>query len=668
MTMRVTRITDAEPFSPSATRASARFACRAATSTPTTDFTVVLSHYLPGGAAELAPQVAETVYVVLSGALVMISEGEEATLEPLDSVHFTPGHDAHGREPDQPARQHARHPGHGLNSAEPEKSQRHRTESTVTSRTAMSGTNRTAGSALHHQPAHRSVPGDFNATLATFAAMALYDHLDGEQRARVVVPLDDDNRTHWNFLPESGRRGVPIRDMSQTQRYLAHRLIAQCMSVEGYAQVVQVMSLEHVLRELNEPVFGHVAAHFRDPEGYFLTFFNQPQPDSDWGWRLVGHHLSLNFTVAGQDLLASTPLLLGSEPARFGPVPDPRQRGGPRLLAAGDARRHSRRRPRRSTRRRPPDFASRCVPILGAGGVAGRARRRPAGRRHHRRGPRGAALDQESAAGGWPRGADGNRAAGGLRRVAGVVRPAAQAGAGRPGDGPDPRRPVRTTCTSSGPGRTAIDEPHYFRIEGPVTLIEFDNTEDNANHVHCVWRDPENDFGFDILARHRAAQHGSTRLESTRHRSRQGPSPWVIPLRPTRATGSWRRSSTRRARSRGWARSRCRSGTPGTTLVAVVAAPLNPLDLLIASGTFHSARHEAAYVPGSECVGVVVESDRYAPGTWVYAECHAVAGHPGRVRRPRCSSPTTTCCRCPTASTRCWPRRSATPASRRTCR
>jgi hypothetical protein len=56
-------------------------------------------------------------------------------------------------------------------------------------------------------------------------------------------------------------------------------------------------------------------------------------------------------------------------------------------------------------------------------------------------------------------------------------------------------------------GSHRIEEPHYFRLEGPVTLIEFDNTEDNANHVHCVWRDPTNDFGVDVLAQHRAAQH-----------------------------------------------------------------------------------------------------------------------------------------------------------------
>jgi NADPH:quinone reductase-like Zn-dependent oxidoreductase len=69
--------------------------------------------------------------------------------------------------------------------------------------------------------------------------------------------------------------------------------------------------------------------------------------------------------------------------------------------------------------------------------------------------------------------------------------------------------------------------------------------------------------------------------------------------------------------------------TPGTTLIAVTAAPLNPLDLVIASGTFHSARHEDPYVPGSECAGVVLDSDRYPVGSLVYAECHASPATPG---------------------------------------
>jgi hypothetical protein len=149
--------------------------------------------------------------------------------------------------------------------------------------------------------------------------MGLFDALSGDQRARVLLPHTDAARTHWNFLPESGRHGLPLGDLDRHQEVLAHRLIAESMSLAAYARVVQVMSNEHVLRELNLPVFGHVAATFRDARGYFLSFFGQPQPDTTWGWRLVGHHLSINVTVVDGDLVNATPFLLGAEPARIGP-------------------------------------------------------------------------------------------------------------------------------------------------------------------------------------------------------------------------------------------------------------------------------------------------------------------------------------------------------------
>lgn len=362
----------------------------------------------------------------------------------------------------------------------------------------------TGGPLLAHPPAHRPVPGDFSTTRATFAAMALYDHLDGEQRARVMVPLDDENRRHWNFLPESGRRGVALREMTDTPRYLTHRLIAECLSVEGYAQVVQVMSLEHVLRELNAPLFGHVAAHFRDPDGYFLTFFDQPQPDGDWGWRLVGHHVSLNFTVAGQDLLAGTPLLLGSEPGRLGPfrILGNEEDLGFSLLATLDERQTSTATIHATP---PPDFASRCVPVLGDEEWPD----------VHGVGRRDAPItDADRQALRWVRGERRglSRAAMGTeqqeafdRLLDSFVHRLKPEQVGREMDrirlvGQDDLHFVWA-------GSHRIEEPHYFRIEGPVTLVEFDNTEDSANHVHCVWRDPTNDFGQDILAQHRAAQH-----------------------------------------------------------------------------------------------------------------------------------------------------------------
>lgn len=91
MTMRVTRIADAEPFSPVGHAGVGPVRLQGGSASPTSDFTVVLSHYLPGGSAELAPQEAETVYVVLSGELAMTADGDDQVLGPLDSVHFTPG-------------------------------------------------------------------------------------------------------------------------------------------------------------------------------------------------------------------------------------------------------------------------------------------------------------------------------------------------------------------------------------------------------------------------------------------------------------------------------------------------------------------------------------------------------------------------------------------------
>ena len=91
MTMRITRLAEAERFHPAGHEGVGPVRLQGSEATPTSDFTVALSHYLPGGRAELSPQVAETVYVLVSGALVMTSEGDEATLGPFDSVHFTPG-------------------------------------------------------------------------------------------------------------------------------------------------------------------------------------------------------------------------------------------------------------------------------------------------------------------------------------------------------------------------------------------------------------------------------------------------------------------------------------------------------------------------------------------------------------------------------------------------
>ncbi|MFF1924566.1 DUF3500 domain-containing protein [Streptomyces sp. NPDC058221] len=352
--------------------------------------------------------------------------------------------------------------------------------------------------------AHLPRPGgSFDATAVTFAAMGLFDGLTAEQRTKVLLPFTDPGRTHWNFLPESGRHGLALGELDRQQEVLAHRLIAESMSIPAYARVVQVMTNEHVLRELNLPVFGHVAATLRDARGYFLTFFGQPQPDTTWGWRLVGHHLSISLTVVDGDLINATPFLIGAEPARFGPfrILGEEEDAGFVLL---DGLTGSQREEAVIHSKPPADFVTRTVETIGDieypayHGVGRRDamitdvdRKALAYFRAHPRGVRVGdlstaqrthfddllALFVERARPGLV-GFEMDRiaAAGGIEEL-----------------------------RFAWAGGTSIDQPHYFRIQGPITLIEFDNAEDNANHVHSVWRDPSNDFGKDLLMQHHLA-------------------------------------------------------------------------------------------------------------------------------------------------------------------
>lgn len=355
-------------------------------------------------------------------------------------------------------------------------------------------------------PAHRPREGgSFDATRLTFTAMGLFDALDGDQRGRVLSPHTDPGRRHWNFLPESGRHGLAMGELDRHQEVLAHRLIAESMSVPAYARVVQVMSNEHVLRELQEPLFGHVALPFRDARGYYLSFFGQPQPDTTWGWRLVGHHLSLNVTVVDGDLVSATPFLLGAEPGRFGPfrILGEEEDAGFALLDALD---DSQRRTVIIHHRPPADFVTRTVERVGEVEYPD----------YHGVGRRDAMIndvDREALAyfRAHPRGVRVGDLGGEQRERFDALLDCFVHRA-RPGlVGFEMDRIARAGGVDelhfAWAGGTTIEQPHYFRIQGPVTLVEFDNAEDNANHVHSVWRDPVNDFGADLLVEHYLQQH-----------------------------------------------------------------------------------------------------------------------------------------------------------------
>ncbi len=345
--------------------------------------------------------------------------------------------------------------------------------------------------------------GGFSTTLATFSAMTLYDALTTEQRARALMPFTSADRDNWDFLPASGRRGLPLRDMTHRQQIMLHQLIGECLTPEAYARVVATISLEHILRQVQAPVFGLSTADFRDPGGYFLSLFGEPQCDATWGWRLVGHHLSLNFTFVEQRWLASTPMLLGAEPARFATwrhLADEEDLGFALLDTFGLEDRaaviiHP---------VSPTDFVTKSVRRVADVEFPG----------SHVVGRYDLVISDEDRKAlvymkGHPRGIAYGAMTSNQRRSFDALL-SCYLDRLKPDQAAEQWKVVeeagRDSLHFAWAGGIAHNEGHYYRIQGPRTLIEFDNSEDNANHIHSVWRDPENDFG-DVLLNHVVADH-----------------------------------------------------------------------------------------------------------------------------------------------------------------
>jgi Protein of unknown function (DUF3500) len=337
------------------------------------------------------------------------------------------------------------------------------------------------------------------------AAAAFSGALDESQRSVLETDFERDGaRRQWSYLPEPARDGLAIGSLTDPQRKLAHRLIAESVSMPGYAKVVSIMAMEHVRRALMLLAAPEIAGLF-DPERYCFRLFGTPGGEPPWGWQLAGHHVSLNFTVAG-DFVSGTPCMLGSVPAAYGtlaPLADDEARGYEFVNSLSEAQRAD----AIIYHRPPPDFATRMVPRIDATELPDHVfepepdyridnaeRSLLAYLRDGPKGVRGADLD-------------------GTRLDALVAIVAAFAGR-LPGE---VAAAEMARLEAAGPenlafawaGGTAAGERHYFRVQGPDLLIEHDNTQGGGNHVHSVWRNPSNDFGDDILAAHYRAEHAA---------------------------------------------------------------------------------------------------------------------------------------------------------------
>jgi hypothetical protein len=318
------------------------------------------------------------------------------------------------------------------------------------------------------------------------AAARLLEALDPEQRAAATYAFDDDERLDLRLVPIF-LEGLRLREMDAAQRERVRALLAAGLSPEGLAKVEAIRSLENEVRRIDEQrlVTRWLAGSFRDPERYFLALFGDPEhPGAPFGFRFDGHHVSLNFTLTAAGEVATTPLFLGAQPAR---VPDGWERAGLRVLEAEEDGARALYLSLDAEQRRRATLPFEAERGLFVGG--------------ERR------LELEGEPAGIARASLGAAQKAQLDRLvdlylANFAPPLAAARRA------EIEREGRDAIHFAWAGQTEPGRPVYYRIQGPGFLIEFDNTEPGAQHVHAVWRDFAGDFGLDALGRHRAEHHG----------------------------------------------------------------------------------------------------------------------------------------------------------------
>jgi len=312
-----------------------------------------------------------------------------------------------------------------------------------------------------------------SADAITAHATRWLESLDEDQRRAATFAFDDEERTTWHFIP-GDYAGLGLYEMNTAQRTLAHDLLRAATSSTGYLKATTIMMLERVLRDMAERRGGE-AAH-RDPERYWLAVFGAPG-EAPWGWRLQGHHLSLNFSLAGDEVTAFSPAFMGASPAEVREGPH----AGLRPLAAEE------------------DLARALLNSLDEEQLAA-AMIEPTAPRDVILGP-----GREATLLGEPRGLQSSAMTRKQRTaLMSVVREYAHNL--RRETARDELGKIRKAGTGNlyfaWAGSTRRGEPHYYRIHGPTFVVELDNTQNDANHVHTVWHDLTNDFAVDWLREH----------------------------------------------------------------------------------------------------------------------------------------------------------------------
>lgn len=313
--------------------------------------------------------------------------------------------------------------------------------------------------------------------LNTNPATTFLNSLTKEQRESAQMHFDDSTRTQWHFLPGAmwPRTGIQLRELNDNQKELLFKLLQSHLSEAGYTKARKIMDLENVLLEMQQG-----DANFRDPEKYTVAFYGNPEKDSLWAWSFEGHHLSLNFTIVN-DQVSIAPRFMGASPATI----KEGKRKGEKTLANEE------------------DYGLQLINILSDN-------------------QKQKAIFKKTS---YPDIVTFNKS---------EVTPLDFVGI-KVGDLTKDQQMILINLLheylSTMPkelsekrmnnlkleefddirfgwaGATESGKAHYYRIQGKTFLVEFDNTQNNANHIHLVWRDFDGDFGRDLIKEHYEHSH-----------------------------------------------------------------------------------------------------------------------------------------------------------------
>ncbi len=312
------------------------------------------------------------------------------------------------------------------------------------------------------------------------AAKAFINTLDSAQKIRALYPFEADERYNFHFFPIEDRKGVSFNELSSSQKQAAKSLIKTCLSDNATKKIDEIMKLENVLKEAEN---RKADDHFRDSGKYNVTIFGLPGDNTTWGWRFEGHHICFNFSAKDKKLVSGTPGFLGANPAVVRSGPNKGLQVLKEETERGFALLHSFNR---------KQLKEAIIDTTAPGDIITFVNRKatiepPAGILYSQM-----TTDQQEQ----------------LLQLINVyvrrytklftdemLKEIQQAGLNN-------LRFAWAGFTEPGAGR-----PNYYRIQGPTIIIEYDNSQNNANHVHSVLRDLKNDFGGDSLLEHYKSSH-----------------------------------------------------------------------------------------------------------------------------------------------------------------